>query len=65
MSNTVYLGVYPSIRVLNDEDFFYEGLIHVPSVLFNLVSLISGPTSESLGDFDQVLFRERGAISDP
>ena len=29
------------MRVLNEEDLFYGGLIHVPSVHFDLLSLIS------------------------
>lgn len=61
----MYLGVCPSMRLLNEEDFFHQGLIHVPSMHFGLVSLISGPTGESPGDFDQALFGEKGPISDP
>jgi hypothetical protein len=53
------------MRTLNEEKKFHEGPIHVPSVYIDLASLISGPTSESPRDFDQVLLGERGPISDP
>lgn len=52
------------MRVLNEEDLFYGGLIHVPSVHFDLVSLISGPAGKSLGGFDQVLQGEKVPFQD-